>query len=183
MATRAEIKAQTLQIIGTFGERMKFSRELCGLSGINASKMLGYDNSSKLSKVELASDTNSVPLWLIPKAAEVYGVSADFLLGLSDHWQRDPERVQQAQMENILEHATKAQDEAIRSTYSQISFLSNAVVAANTKVGQIKATLKRFAELNPGFEDMKCGARLVRLINEANQETSRVANSLNNGFQ
>jgi transcriptional regulator with XRE-family HTH domain len=78
------------EIVKTFGARMVEARELCGYSQKKAAKLLGYRNSSKLAKIEAASDTNSVPLWLIPKAAEVYEVSIDYLFGVSACWQREP---------------------------------------------------------------------------------------------
>lgn len=180
MTTRKALKENAYTITKKFGERMTVARELCGMSQIAAAELLGYENSSKLSKVEHCSDGTSIPFWLIPKAAEVYGVSADYLLGLSDHWQRNPEEVQQKQLESLLEHATKAQINTIREAYSRLSFLSEAVTAGNAKVGQIKATLARFAELNPEFEDMLCGARLVRLINEASHDANKLASSLSN---
>ena len=57
--------------VKTIGARMRQARELCNLSQSAAARRLGYANPSKLSKVELATDTNSVPLWLIVRAARV----------------------------------------------------------------------------------------------------------------
>lgn len=63
----------------TIGARMREARELCNMSQSAAARRLGYSNPSKLSKVEGATDTNSVPLWLIVRAASVYEVSIDYL--------------------------------------------------------------------------------------------------------
>lgn len=58
-------------LVRTIGERLREARELNNLSQSEAAKRLGYSNPSKLSKVESATDTNSVPLWLIVGAARV----------------------------------------------------------------------------------------------------------------
>jgi transcriptional regulator with XRE-family HTH domain len=75
------------QIVATIGQRMREARGLCNISQEVAAARLGYANSSKLAKVEKASDTNSVPLWLILRAAKAYDVSIDYLFGLTDDWE------------------------------------------------------------------------------------------------
>ena len=75
------------ELVKTIGLRLKASRELCNLSLSEAARRLGYANPSKLSKVENATDTNSVPIRLIRDAAKVYEVSTEFLFGLSDEWE------------------------------------------------------------------------------------------------
>ena len=74
-------------LVKTIGLRLKASRELCNLSLSEAARRLGYSNPSKLSKVENATDTNSVPLWLIRDAATLYEVSTEYLFGLSEDWE------------------------------------------------------------------------------------------------
>lgn len=77
---------QQAAVVRTIGARLREARELCNLSLSTAAKQLGYANPSKLSKVELATDTNSVPLWLILRAARAYEVSVDYLFGITDDW-------------------------------------------------------------------------------------------------
>ncbi|QSB03230.1 helix-turn-helix transcriptional regulator [Methylomonas sp. EFPC1] len=94
------------KIVKTFGQRMIIAREMCGLSGLEAAELLGYANSSKLSKIEHASDPETIPAFLPYKASIVYNVSLDFLFGLSDDWQRDPIISQQCQIQRALEEVT-----------------------------------------------------------------------------
>ncbi len=75
------------ELVKTIGARLKASRELCNLSLSEAARRLGYSNPSKLSKVENASDTNSVPIRLIRDAARIYEVSTEYLFGLSEDWE------------------------------------------------------------------------------------------------
>ena len=75
------------ELVKTIGQRLKASRELCNLSLSEAARRLGYANPSKLSKVENATDTNSVPIRLIRDAARIYEVSTEYLFGLSEEWE------------------------------------------------------------------------------------------------
>lgn len=62
-------KREQARLVQTIGARLAEARELCNMSQSVAAQRLGYSNSSKLSKVEGATDTNSVPLWLIVRAS------------------------------------------------------------------------------------------------------------------
>lgn len=166
------------ELVEIFGLHMKMARELSGYSQIRAAELLGYANSSKLAKVEAASDGNSIPFWLIHKAAEVYNVSADFLLGISDSWQRDICLAQQQQLEASIDQASAAEDNAVRALYERVSAISNAMVAVLDRQREIKAVICRFKTLNPEFEDMRLGAKLIRLIDEANREASLISKKL-----
>ena len=84
---RSSTRLEQAAIVKTIGTRMRQAREMCNLSQSAAAKRLGYANSSKLSKVENATDTNSVPLWLILRAAKAYEVSVDYLFGATDDWE------------------------------------------------------------------------------------------------
>lgn len=75
-----ELRRKQTEAVKTIGARLKASRVLCNLSLSEAARRLGYANPSKLSKVENATDTNSVPLWLIRDAAELYEVSTEYFL-------------------------------------------------------------------------------------------------------
>ncbi len=81
------IRHAQAELVKTIGLRLKASRELCNLSLSEAARRLGYANPSKLSKVENASDTNSVPIRLIRDAARIYEVSTEYLFGLSDDFE------------------------------------------------------------------------------------------------
>ena len=67
------LRHQQAELVKTIGARLKESRELCNMSLSESARQLGYANPSKLSKVENATDTRSVPFWLIPAAAKLYG--------------------------------------------------------------------------------------------------------------
>ena len=77
------------RLIVIFGERSKSAREIIGFNLDKASKIIGYGNSTKLSKVERATNQTSVSMWLAYQLANTYKVSLDYLMGLTDNFDKD----------------------------------------------------------------------------------------------
>lgn len=158
--------------VRTIGARMRQARELCNLSQSAAAKRLGYSNSSKLSKVEGATDTNSVPLWLILRAAKVYDVSVDFLFGVNDDWETGARMTQEREVSSWLWEAmekARLRDVAtLRKLHDKLEVVGESTVTMLDATGDAAAALTRFIELNPGFEDMPGGARLMSSVGRAN---------------
>jgi transcriptional regulator with XRE-family HTH domain len=170
------------QVVKTFGQRMKEAREIANMTQITAAKRLGYSNSSKLAKIELASDTNSIPLWLVPKAAKLYSVSIDFLFGISDDWERDPVVSQQRVIGDwLFEHFERSRMKEINA----FRVLQNKIVAIEKAVSHVIGrskenleTMQTFRDKNPEFDDMKLGAKLLRLMAETAEEADGISHEL-----
>jgi len=157
-------------VVKAIGARMREARDLCNLSQSVAAKRLGYSNSSKLSKVENATDTNSVPLWLILRAAKVYDVSVDFLFGASDDWETGArmtqEREASAWLMDVWEKARQRDVETLKKLHDKLEAMGETVAFMLAAGEEVDAALARFIELNPGFEeDMRGSARLASAIN------------------
>lgn len=167
MTTRQEQAAA----VKTIGARMRQARELCNLSQSAAAKRLGYANPSKLSKVELATDTNSVPLWLIVRAARVYEVSVDFLFGATDDWEvgarMTQEREVSAWLYDTFDKLRQRDMETLKRLHDRVQTLTDAVATMLTMTEDAAAALDRFAEVNPEFQDMRAGGRLVGAVERA----------------
>jgi len=168
--------------VKTIGARMRQARELCNLSQSAAARRLGYSNPSKLSKVEGATDTNSVPLWLIVRAAKVYEVSIDYLFGASDDWEAGARMTQErsvsAWLFDAMEKSRLRDMETLRRLHDKVTAMEEgiaAMLAANVDVG---AALTRFAELNPGFEEMRAGSRLVGAVERASDTTKHAKSKM-----
>jgi len=165
--TRQE-QAAAVKMIGA---RMRQARELCNLSQNAAAKRLGYSNSSKLSKVEGATDTNSVPLWLIIRAAKVYEVSVDFLFGASDDWETGARMTQErevsAWLHDVFEKARLRDMQTLRLLHDRVQTLAETVADMVALTEDAGLALTRFAELNPAFEEMRAGSRLVSAVERA----------------
>jgi transcriptional regulator with XRE-family HTH domain len=162
------------EIVKTFGARMVQARELCGFSQKKAAKLLGYGNSSKLAKIEGATDTNSVPLWLIPKAAEVYQVSIDFLFGVSECWQREPIAAQEQQVGQWLEarwqEVRDAQDCAFKALHDKQTELSDSIERTLRRSKENLECLDHVRKHNKAFDDLRGGAKLLRLLAETAED-------------
>jgi transcriptional regulator with XRE-family HTH domain len=160
------------QVVQTLGERMKAARELCGFSQIQAAKLLGYANSSKLAKIE--GEIDSVPLWLIPRAAEVYQVSIDFLFGVSDCWQRDPLAAQEQHVGHWLEarwqEVKDVQDDAFKALHAKQAELSAAVDRTLRRSKENLECLDHVRKHNKAFDDLRGGAKLLRLLAETAED-------------
>ncbi len=169
---RIMARKEQAAMVRTIGERMRKARELCNLSQSAAAKRLGYSNPSKLSKVESATDTNSVPLWLIRKAAEVYEVSVDFLFGFTDDWETGARMTQEREVSAWLAKAWSDGRErdllALKQLNDRLAVLRESVAIGITMMREANAALDRFAELNPQFEeDMRGSNRLVNAVKNA----------------
>lgn len=83
-------------------KRFVAARLLSGMNQVEAAERLGFKNSSGLCKIE--SGRGTAPRYIIIRAALIYAVSADYLLGLSDFPERDPRTVEKLA---ILRHLRK----------------------------------------------------------------------------
>lgn len=169
--TSATTRKEQASAVKTIGARMRQARELCNLSQSAAARRLGYSNPSKLSKVEGATDTNSVPLWLIVRASSVYEVSIDFLFGVTDDWEvgarMTQERATSAWLFDAWEKARQRDMDVLRKLHNKVEAMEEAIGLMLAATDDVGAALARFAELNPVFEDMKAGGRLVGAVERA----------------
>lgn len=167
----ANTRMEQAAAVKAIGARMRQARELCNLSQSAAAKRLGYSNSSKLSKVEGATDTNSVPLWLILRAAKVYEVSVDFLFGVTDDWETGArmsiERETSAWLFDTFDKLRQRDMETLKRLHDRVQTLTDAVAVMLAASEDASVALARFAELNPAFEEMRAGSRLVSAVERA----------------
>lgn len=180
---RVKQKEEQHALIQMIGKRMTTARLLNGFSQKKAAGLLGYANSSKLAKIEKASDTNSVPFMLISKAAVVYDVSLDYLYGLSQVWNRNSVLAQQELVKGWLfnQYDTAQFEEAsrINDVFKRVTDLEQAASkSANRAIENVK-TLERMIEINPGCEDeLKLLAKLQRLLIETAEEAMGIDRKL-----
>lgn len=154
-------KREQARLVQTIGARLAEARELCNMSQSVAAQRLGYSNSSKLSKVEGATDTNSVPLWLIVRASKLYDVSMDFLFGTSDDWETGLRRPVQGWLLDTWQAARVRDLEALEKLHRRVGTISSLLPAVANEAERTAEAIERFAELNPEFEEMRGSARLA----------------------
>ena len=158
---RDNVKIEQAAVVKTIGARMREARELCNMSQSAAAKRLGYSNPSKLSKVEGATDTNSAPLWLISRASKLYDVSVDFLFGLTDDFEVGLQRGVQTWLVVELEKSRIRDMAELEKLHRRVTAISRLLPTVADEAERTAEAIKRFAEINPGFDDMRGGARLA----------------------
>lgn len=182
MATRAMMTASTprpasrieqAKIVRVVGQRMREARELNNMSQVMAARRLGYSNPSKLSKIESASDTNSVPLWVIARAAKLYEVSIDFLMGASSDWESGARMTQEREVSGWMleawERYRQRDMEVLRVFHNKIEAIEELITVMSSAALEASNGLERFSELNPAFEDMRGGSRLVSGVSKVKE--------------
>ena len=148
-------------LVQTIGARMREARELCNMSQSAAAKRLGYSNPSMLSKVEWATDSNSVPLWLIVRASKLFDVSMDFLFGTSDDWETGLQRPVQGWLLDTWQAARVRDLAELEKLHRRVAAVSSLLPAIADESERAAEAIERFAAINPGFDDMRGGARLA----------------------
>lgn len=180
-------KQEQAVMIRTIGNRLKEARQLCGYSQIKAAKLLGYQNSSKLAKVENATDTNSIPLWLIKRAALLYEVSVDWLYGLSDDWEISQRMLQERNTEHwLFQHWEKQRQEDIqvlRYLHEKIDAITQAVRDSLNDIYGIDYALENVRNINKKFDsDIRGGSKLVSAVEKAKEAAKISSAKLNRYF-
>lgn len=162
----------------TIGERMRQARELCNMSQSDAARRLGYATSSKLSKVESAFDTKSVPLWLVRDAAALYEVSVDFLLGLTDDWETGVPRGTQAWMLDAWERMRQRDLLAVANVHREVVAAASHLEAMLAAVRDLSLATRNYRERNPEFDETAGSATLVSRLGRLEAAASAADMSL-----
>ncbi|NYT61448.1 helix-turn-helix transcriptional regulator [Alcaligenaceae bacterium] len=170
-------KHQQAELVKTIGQRMRQARELCNLSQVEAAYRFGYSNPSKLSKIEGATDTKSVPLWIIVRAAQLYEVSIDFLFGASDDWETGARMTQERAVSAwLFGEFDRQQKMAMRVLYSlndQIEAVADILPSHHAAALEVQRTLGRCRELNHmTYANLRGGANLESAVSKLIERTT-----------
>ena len=170
LASEKARRVEDARLRKVFAERMYRARvEMRGWSQLHAAKLLGFGNSSPLAKIEMGeSFARTMP----GIAARVYGVSTDFLLGVSDF---EDEISPTTGMETAIMNAnmafwqTKMIEQAkVLARYCRVSKVTiDGMATLVKKSAGLKEAFTRVQELNPDvWAECRGGTRLETAITE-----------------
>jgi transcriptional regulator with XRE-family HTH domain len=157
-------KHEQAALVRTIGERMRQAREMSNLSQSEAARQFGYANPSKLSKIEAAIDTNSVPLWAILAAAKLYQVSVDFLFGITDDWETGVPRGTQPWLLNAWQKMRERDLRILDRVHAEVVTVSTATADLVAAVVSIGEALSIYRTRNEGFDDSPASSLLTHRL-------------------
>lgn len=146
-------------------ERFKLARNLSGFeTEKDAILRMGLKNPKVISQIENCH--RQPTLYFVIRAAEAYGVSADFLLGMSE----DDDRSSDIATRSVIFKQNKKMVEMFAGVLSKTTYdyaknvgdETTKQLADTAEALYIKFT--RFCQLNPEFENMRGGAPVQHLI-------------------
>ena len=166
------------------GERLKEAREMVGLAQLEAATQIGYANSSKLSKIEKGKHSSQIPMWMLKRAAQVYDVSLDYLLGITETMERNgPDHsIMREMMIHMREewNISRGRDLLITERLNgRIRQLEDCFAHMESAASDAELALARVVELNPEWQDMRGGSRLA----DATQATSAAIRNAQHGLK
>lgn len=161
---------------GVIAERFVIARELNGWSQTEAAHALGFAKSGQLSLVEAGKKVP--PLDLIARASEVFGVSTDFLFGLSDEADRDPRLARRAALRAFIGAAVDGLADTLTDTGEKLIEAQAAdVEPLATAAGRVIEAFARYAR-QEGFEDVRGGATLAAAVGALDEALGPVMKGL-----
>ncbi|PTQ86885.1 DNA-binding XRE family transcriptional regulator [Nitrosomonas ureae] len=165
------------RLVKIMGKRLREAREIAGFNQSEAARRLGYTNSSKLAKIEAGSDTNSIPLWLIIRAARLYHVSIDFLFGESSDWEMSAQAISERETQKWLfeqwEQSRMADMNSVRKLQDRINAVTEFMKYFFESAVDLDIAMKRFIELNPEFNELRGSNTLLSRVNRIAELTSK----------
>lgn len=158
------------------GRRLKLARELNGWSQEVAASKLEYVNSTQLSLAEKGA--RLPPVVKLIKAAEVFGVSIDFILGICDEPERDPRTAERQaalrHVSSLMETTSRTIVTAILSHQSaapSITATKRLAESANQAIQAVEQL--RAANLDVFDGELRGAATVLRTIDELQQEVQK----------
>ena len=152
------------------GAKLKEAREMVGLSQLNAAKQIGYANSTKLSKIETGRHSSQIPMWVLKRASQIYDVSLDYLLGVTESMEREDTR--HTALREMMVHMRedweriRGRDVLVQANMlERIGNVESSVLYIDTEAAEAEKALVRMIELNPGkWDETKGGCKLFSTV-------------------
>jgi transcriptional regulator with XRE-family HTH domain len=165
--SRADSNAALRKIVG---ERFVEARKINGWDQTEAAEKFGYKNSTQLSLIEQGK--RLPPHEVMIKASEIYGVSVDFLFGLSDEPERDPKAAERnAAMRHVHALVSGTAENMVGLLLQYLAHGVPSVRTAQTLLNHaddLALAVNRVRAMNTKLfdEKLKGGSNLVKLADQ-----------------
>jgi len=173
--TMAEMQALVVQT----GDRLRQARERAALDQYDAAALLGYSNSSKLSKIESGKHSSQIPLWVLKRAAELYCVSLDWLVGDSEKPDLTTPQARDImiRMKHLWLNAKKRDDEVLALVAADVDEIGISLDTVAAEAAEMQEAMERFIELNrKAWQESRGGVRLKDAVDRAELTARRARN-------
>lgn len=168
--TRSEENAKLRRVVG---ERFIAARQINGYQQQEAAEKIGYRNGTQLSLVESGDRLPPLPIFI--RAVEVFGVSLDYLMGLSDEPERDPRLAEkQSAMRHVSGMVSGLSEILVTQMQHYLTKGAPSVLATKSliKTGQelVNSVTTLQARNADSFDEMMGGATVLRHLDEFSRE-------------
>lgn len=158
------------------------ARLLARKSAERAAKEMGYSNTSMISKMERKTSKTPINHNFLARASLCYGVSMDYLLGMSNYPERDPRSVEQLAIYNSVQHYTNQVIEDLMETIlkgASAQALETHLAILCEESEHLIGAIHRMREINPSFDKkIKAGATVMKCVEQMSQRISITRNRL-----
>lgn len=147
--------------------RLRAAREFAGLSQTDAARSLGWATPAQLSQHEQGKRLMPIPELI--RAADLYGTSVDYFLGLTSEPERDPARaLRAATVRGIRGMLDSLAIGLVDSISAHAALAGPNVVSARAIVSAGQALIDALGVVlrAPEFDDIRGGASVVRAASE-----------------
>ncbi|MGL5289399.1 MAG: helix-turn-helix domain-containing protein [Aeromonas sp.] len=177
-------RQEQAELAKSVGVRLREAREMAGMSQLSAAKHIGYANSTKLSKIESGKHSSQIPIWVLKRAALVYDVAIDYLLGVSETMEQEDGR--HAALREMMTHMRedwerlRQRDVLVQaSMLNRIKYVETGVMLIKQETAAASEAMERVIELNPQeWQEVKGGARLAADIERAAAAARTASNNI-----
>jgi transcriptional regulator with XRE-family HTH domain len=148
------------------------ARVMQGMMAVEAAEKFGYANSSQISQIESGERKTPNDWKFLRRAAEVYSVSVDWLLGLSPNMEHDARAAHHFALlrgtEDVIQRMSLAITTAMVHTAQETQPLMDEVQRVLSAVDELNVRFDKFAA-RPEFDDYPGAAPVVKALYEATQ--------------
>lgn len=146
-------------------KRFKASRDMNGLGQTEAARKIGWSNATQLSIIEEGRG-RMCPMWALEAASRVYGVSVDYLIGVSDEPERDPKLSERkAVMRNVHGMMMSTAETIVERVHLYMASGAPSIVTARRFIAsaeELVEAVNRMYEINrQAFDEDLRGAATV----------------------